>query len=62
MDNQERNNFILHIAGLILLSGLAIFFGILEAKYKVQTTDIGILLGILGGLVGVHASKAKGDK
>ena len=39
----DKNEFILHIAGLIVLSALAVFFAILQAKYKVEITDVGII-------------------
>ena len=48
----DKNEFILHIAGLIVLSALAVFFAILQAKYKVEITDVGIILGLVASLCG----------
>lgn len=53
--DKDKKEFILHIAGLIVLTALAIFFSILEAKYKVEVTDVGIIIGVIGSIVGNHA-------
>ena len=55
--NKDKNEFILHIVGLIVLTILAIFFSIVEAKYKVEITDVGIVVGILGTIVTGHAAQ-----
>lgn len=53
--NKDKKEFILHIAGLIVLTFLAVFFSIIEAKYNVEITDVGIVIGIIGSIVGNHA-------
>lgn len=45
---------ILPIIGILVLSGLAIFFALIEAKYNREFIDIGIVIGILGSLIGHH--------
>ena len=54
----KDKDFILHFAGLLVLTGLAIFFAILQAKYKIEITDVGMILGGITGIVGVHGANA----
>ena len=54
----KEKDFILHFSGLIVLTGLAVFFAILQAKYKLEITDVGMILGGITGIVGVHGANA----
>ena len=51
-------NFIIHLIGLFVLTGLAIFFAILQAKYKIEITDVGMIIGGITGIVGIHGANA----
>ena len=53
--DKDKKEFILHIAGLVVLTILAVFFAIIEAKYNVEITDVGLIIGLLGSIVGNHA-------
>ena len=53
--DKDKKEFILHIAGLVVLTILAVFFAIIEAKYNVEVTDVGLIIGLLGSIVGNHA-------
>ena len=53
--DKDKKEFILHIAGLVVLTILAVFFSVLEAKYGVEVTDVGIIIGVIGSIVGNHA-------
>ena len=55
--DKDKKEFILHIAGLVVLFLLAIFFSIIEAKYKVEITDVGIIIGVIGTIVTGHAAQ-----
>ena len=55
----KDKEFWLHIAGLILLSGLAIFFAIIEARTGKEITDIGL---ITGGLLSIITHSAVSRK
>lgn len=54
----KEKDFVLHFTGLIVLTGLAIFFAILQAKYKIEITDVGMIIGGITGIVGVHGANA----
>ena len=56
----KDKDFVLHLLGLIVLSALAVFFGILEAKFSKEFIDIGIVIGIIGSLVGIHTANSVG--
>ena len=54
----KEKDFILHFTGLIVLSMLAVFFGVLEYRSGKSIIDIGIVIGILGALVTNHSYNA----
>ena len=54
----KEKDFVLHFAGLIVLTLLAVFFAILQAKYNIEITDVGMILGGITGIVGVHGANA----
>ena len=51
----KDKEFVLHLIGLIVLTALAVFFGILEAVYNKEITDVGLIIGLIGSLVGVRS-------
>ena len=55
----KDREFLLHLIGLIVLTGLAVFFGILEAKYGKEITDTGLIVGLIGSCIGMHAANLK---
>ena len=55
--DKDKKEFILHIAGLVVLSVLAVFFAILQVKYNVEVTDTGLILGGILTIVTGHAAQ-----
>ena len=54
----SKQDIILQIIGIVVLSGLAVFFALIEAKYNKEFIDIGIVIGILGSLIGHHTYRS----
>ncbi len=57
----KDKEFVLHLIGLIVLTILAIFFGLLEAIYDKEITDVGLIVGLAGSLVGARSLKNIGQ-
>lgn len=54
----KDKEFILHLIGLVVLSALAIFFTIIEAKYNKEITDVGLIVGSIASLVGARTANS----
>ena len=57
----KDKEFILHICGLILLTGLAVFFAIIESRTGKEITDIGLITGGLLSII-THSAVSRNKK
>ena len=62
----KEKDFVLQFAGLFLLTGLAVLFGVFQYRSGKEIIDVGIIIGIVGSIVGNHAynaiKKSKNDE
>ena len=59
----KNEHFIIQVLGLVLLSGMAVFFAILEVKYNKELIDLGLMVGIISSIIGAkiyHATQKGG--